>query len=178
MSISPEKRASTVMQTAISIDVHGDSTQLYALAAAVPHWAEFLPHYRYVRVLRTNGPQRTVAMSARRGWMPISWKSILELVPDERRVIFQHVGGMARGMYVEWRIEPRADGSVRATITHDLSRLTNPIVAWPLGRYILTHHFIDPVASRTLNCMKHLIESGDEHARRMAATGVTADPAS
>jgi len=85
---------------------------------------------------------------------------------------------MARGMYVEWQIEPRDDGGVRATITHDLSRLTNPIVAWPLGRYILTHHFIDPVASRTLDCMKDLIESGDDHAQRMAATGVTADAAS
>jgi len=178
MSISPKQSEGHAMQTAISIDVRGDGARLYALAAAVPHWADFLPHYRYVRVLRANGPQRTVAMSARRGWMPISWKSILELIPEERRVIFQHVGGMARGMYVEWRIESRADGSVRATITHDLSRLTNPIVAWPLGRYILTHHFIDPVASRTLDCMKHLIESGDDHAQRMAATGVTTDSAS
>ncbi len=178
MSIAPEQSEGHALRTAISIDVRGDSTQLYALAAAVPRWADFLPHYRYVHVLRTNGPQRMVAMSARRGWMPISWKSILELVPEERRIIFQHVGGMARGMYVEWRIEPRDDGGVRATITHDLSRLTNPIVAWPLGRYILTHHFIDPVASRTLECMKHLIESGDERAQHMAATGVTADSAS
>jgi len=178
MDMSPKQSEINTMQTAISIDVQGDSARLYALAAAVPRWADFLPHYRYVRVLQTNGPQRTVAMSARRGWLPLRWESIVELVPEERRIIFQHIGGMARGIYVEWRIEPRADGSVRATITHDLSRLTNPIVAWPLGRYILTHQFIDPVASRTLACMKGLIESGDDHAQRMASTSVTADSAS
>ncbi len=175
MSMSPKQSGSNAIQTAISIDVQGDGAWLYTLAAAVPRWADFLSHYRYVRVLQTNGPQRTVVMSAWRGWFPIRWTSILELVPEEGRIIFQHVGGMARGMYVEWRIEPCAGGGVRATITHDLSRLTNPIVAWPLGRYILTRQFIDPVASRTLACMKNLVESGNDRAQRAALSAVAAD---
>lgn len=147
------------MQTAISVDVRGDIDRLYALASDVPRWADFLPHYRYIRVLATNGPQRTVVMAARRGPLPLRWLSVLELVPAERRILFQHIGGPARGIYVEWRIEQRA-GYVRATITHDLTRLAHPLVALPLGRYILAHWFIDPVAGKTLGCMRALIESG------------------
>ena len=157
------------MQTTIAIDVRGDIERLYTLAADVPHWAEFLPHYRYVEVLATNGPQRTVVMAARRGWMPLRWTSVLELVPDERRIIFQHIGGAARGMYVEWRIEQVAD-TVRATITHDLDRLANRIVATPLGRHILTHWFIDPVAGKTLRTHAGF-DRGGKRPRRSKSTG-------
>jgi ribosome-associated toxin RatA of RatAB toxin-antitoxin module len=149
----------------MSVDVRGDIDRLYALASDVPRWAEFLPHYRYVRVLATEGAQRTVVMAARRGPMPLRWRSVLELVPEERRIIFQHIGGPARGMYVEWRIEQH-EGYARATITHDLDRLAYPIVAMPLGRYILAHWFIDPVAGKTLGYMRDLVESGRDRAAR------------
>ena len=153
------------METAMSVDVRGEGERLYELASDVPRWAEFLPHYRYIRVLATNGPQRTVVMAARRGWIPLRWTSVLELVPQERRIIFQHVGGPARGMQVEWTIEQR-DGFARATIRHDLRRLAHRIVATPLGRYILAHWFIDPVAGKTLRCMRDLVESGRDRAAR------------
>jgi len=149
------------VHTAISVDVRGDIDRLYALAADVPRWAEFLPHYRYIRVVADSGPQRTVVMAARRGPLPIRWRSVLELVPAERRILFQHIGGPARGMYVEWRIEQH-EGFVRATITHDLTRLAYPLVAMPLGRYILAHWFIDPVAGKTLACMRDIIEGMGE----------------
>ena len=161
------------MHTAISADVRGDIEQLYALASDVPRWADFLPHYRYIRVLTTTGPQRTVVMAARRGWIPLRWRSVLELVPTERRILFQHIGGPARGMYVEWHLEQH-EGYVRATIMHDLERLTYPLVALPLGRYILTHWFIDPVAGKTLGCMRDLIESGRD---RDTPSPPTAPPA-
>jgi len=57
------------------VDVRGDIDHVYALAAAVPRWAEFLPHYRYVRVIedaRMPPGQQTVAMSAWRGWLPLT----------------------------------------------------------------------------------------------------------
>lgn len=147
------------MQTELSVVVQGDIDRLYALAAAVPKWAEFLPHYRFVSVLGATTHQRTVAMSAWRGWLSLRWTSILELVPDERRIIFQHIGGGARGMYVEWRIVQEG-GVVRATIMHDLSRLDHRIVATALGRHVLSHWLIDPIATKTLAHMRDLIETG------------------
>ena len=146
------------MRSEMSITVRGDIDRLYSLASDVPRWAEFLPHYRYVKVLGSNGPQRIVAMAAWRDIIPLRWVSVLELVPEERRIIFQHIGGGARGMYVEWRIVQEGP-VVRATIMHDLSRLAYPIVATSLGRAVLAHGLIDPVAGKTLACMRDLVES-------------------
>lgn len=156
-----------------TVEIQGDRDRIYALAAAVPRWAEFLPHYRWVRVVDEDAAtgQQIVEMACWRGWVPLTWRSILEPVPGERRVRFHHIGGGARGMGVEWRL-PQRDGVTTATIAHDLRGLTHPIVATPLGRYILARHMIDPVAGRTLATMKALIEAGatgSEDAARLAA---------
>ncbi len=83
------------------VDVRGDIDRVYSLASAVPRWAEFLPHYRYVRILDDKcapAGQLTVAMSAWRGWIPLTWRSRLEVRPEERRIVFRHIGGGAKGM--------------------------------------------------------------------------------
>ena len=141
-----------------SVDIYGDIDRLWELASDVPRWPEVLPHYRYVTVLDEVGPRRTIVMAARRGRLPLKWTSILELVPDERRILFRHIGGPARGMAVEWRIVQHA-GFVRATIAHDLEHLVYPIVRSRLGRYVLAEHFITPVAGRTLGRFKELVEA-------------------
>ena len=144
------------------VDVRGDIDHLYSLASAVPHWAEFLPHYRYVRVIEDDSApsgQLTVAMSAWRGWMPLTWRSHLALRPAERRILFRHVGGGAKGMVVEWQLTEH-DGVARAMITHDLTNLAHRIVASPLGHYVLGRQLINPVAGRTLATMKRWVEAG------------------
>ncbi len=149
-------------ELASHVDVRGDIEQVYALAAAVPRWAEFLPHYRYVRVIddpRTPPGQQTVAMSAWRGWIPLTWRSHLELRPAERRILFRHVGGGAKGMAVAWQLAAR-DGVTRATITHDLTHLAHRIVASPLGHYVLGEQLINPVAGLTLATMRRWVEAG------------------
>jgi protein-S-isoprenylcysteine O-methyltransferase Ste14/ribosome-associated toxin RatA of RatAB toxin-antitoxin module len=146
----------------MSVDVYGDIEWLWQFASDVSRWAEFLPHYRYVTVLADNDGQRTVEMAARRGVIPIAWTSTLALDPSERRIRFEHIGGKARGMLVEWRIVQH-DGFVRATIWHDLRHLQLPFVASRFGRYVLADQFIEPIAGRTLGCMKALVE-GHERA--------------
>jgi protein-S-isoprenylcysteine O-methyltransferase Ste14 len=144
------------------VDVRGDIDHLYALASAVPHWAEFLPHYRYVRVIEDDSApsgQLTVAMSAWRGWLPLTWRSHLALRPAERRILFRHVGGGAQGMAVEWQLTEH-DGVARAMITHDLTSLAHRLVASPLGHYVLGRQLINPVAGRTLATMKRWVEAG------------------
>lgn len=144
------------------IEVRGHIDHLYALAAAVPRWAEFLPHYRYVRVVEDpSAPpgQRTVVMSAWRGWIPLTWRSHLEVRPAERRILFHHVGGGAKGMAVEWQLTER-DGTTRAVIAHDLTQLAYRLVASPLGHFVLGQQLINPVAGRTLATMKRWVEAG------------------
>src|SRR5262245_25655334 len=93
-------------ETANEIVIQGDPDQIYALAAAVEEWPTFLPHYRWVRVHGREGNRRTVEMAAWRSGIPVRWVSHQWLWPEERRITFQHIGGLSRGMAVEWRIEP------------------------------------------------------------------------
>lgn len=147
------------MHTEMSIEIRGDIERVWALAAAVEHWPTILPHYRYVTVVqeRDTPPRQIVEMAARRGIFPVRWLSVVELVPEERRILFHHIGGAARGMDVEWRIS-ECDGLVRATILH---ALTSPyaIIRSRLGEYILGYHVVDYVAGRTLRRIKEVVES-------------------
>jgi ribosome-associated toxin RatA of RatAB toxin-antitoxin module len=93
-------------ETANEILIQGDPDHIYSLAAAVEEWPTFLPHYRWVRVHGREGNRRTVEMAAWRTGIPVRWVSHQWLWPEERRITFQHIGGLSRGMKVEWRIEP------------------------------------------------------------------------
>jgi ribosome-associated toxin RatA of RatAB toxin-antitoxin module len=162
-------------ETANEIIIQGDPDRIYAVAAAVEEWPAFLPHYRWVRVHGREGNRRTVEMAAWRPlipWssisarveserrrsrgLPVRWISHQWLWPEERRITFRHIGGLSRGMEVEWRIEPveasvvrrqalvESPGGSRAAdsglaaeprqLTPDASRLTPPPI-----RVSITH---------------------------------------
>lgn len=146
------------MHTEMSVEIRGDIERVWTLAAAVERWPTILPHYRYVTVVqeRAAPPRRIVEMAARRGIFPVRWLSVVEPVPEERRILFHHIGGAGRGMDVEWRIVEH-DGVVRATILHEL---TSPyaLIRSRLGEYILGHHVVDYVAGRTLQRIKEIVE--------------------
>jgi len=99
-------------KTANEIIIQGDPDRIFAVAAAVEEWPEWLPHYRRVRIHGREGNRRTVEMAAWRTRIPVRWVSYQWLWPEERRITFRHIGGLSRGMEVEWRIEPvqTADG--------------------------------------------------------------------
>jgi ribosome-associated toxin RatA of RatAB toxin-antitoxin module len=142
--------------TANQITIHGDPDRIFALAAAVEEWPTFLPHYRWVRVYGREGNRRTVEMAAWRTGIPVRWLSYQWLWPEERRITFRHIGGLSRGMEVEWRIE-EASPSVRVTITHQLC-LEAPVIRTPPGQWVVGEVFVRAVASRTLACLKKQVE--------------------
>lgn len=145
------------MHTSTAIDIAGSIDLVWDLASAVEQWPVLLPHYRYVRVLSDRGASRTLAMSARRDWLPVRWVASVERDPALRRIYFQHVGGAAKGMRVEWRID-RVGERVRAEIVHELE---SPywILRTRLGEHILGEYFVATIAGRTLRRIKHLAET-------------------
>ena len=158
------------MHTENTVSMASDVDTIVALAADVERWPVILPHYRWVTLLAGGGDRKTVEMAARRGRIPIRWLSVVETAPDERRIVFEHIGGAARGMLVEWRIVQH-DGFVRATIFHELSASPYAIVRSRLGEYILGKHFIEPVAGRTLGRIKELVEAEAEGGARRPGEG-------
>jgi ribosome-associated toxin RatA of RatAB toxin-antitoxin module len=145
-----------VTRTTTSIDIAASAATIYRLAAATERWPEYLPHYRYVRLLERHGASTVVAMSAWRDFIPVAWVAEQTNDPKAPAIRFRHIRGWTRGMEVEWRFEPIATGT-RVTIEHALA-FRFPVAADWLGEHLIGGFFIDNVAGKTLARMKALAE--------------------
>lgn len=132
--------------------------KVFAKAADVQRWPEFLPHYRWVKVLEPREDGVIVEMAARRGWWPVRWTALLQPHPQERRIYFGHLKGPARGMKVYWELE-EVDGGTDVTIHHELSLIV-PLIRTAWGKWVVSEFFIRPIAKKTLNAMKQVLEGG------------------
>jgi uncharacterized membrane protein len=135
--------------------VNAPAQRIYERAAATERWPQILPHYRFVRVLSIDANRRTVEMAAwaapfdrLRMTIPVRWRAEQVNDPNAPAISFEHVRGWTKGMRVQWRFE-NAAGQTRVTIEHELR---SPLAGF-IGKY-----FIDPIATRTLRCMKALAE--------------------
>jgi ribosome-associated toxin RatA of RatAB toxin-antitoxin module len=150
------------MDTSISREVHADSAIVFQLAMAVEDWPRILPHYRWVRVLASHADgRRTVSMAARRDVcpglaIPLQWTAIQTIDEHERRIEFEHVRGITRGMQVAWTMD-RGDSALLVQIRH----VFKP--RWPvpdaLVRLIVGDYFVNGVARRTLRRIGDLAEA-------------------
>ncbi len=144
-------------ETKNEIVIAAPARRIYELAVATERWPEFLPHYRYVRVLEERAEGRVVEMAALRDFIPIRW--VAEQISDPKgpSIRFRHLRGWTRGMDVVWRFEPLEEGT-RVTIEHRLAFIF-PFAADWLGRNVVSRFFIENVASKTLARMKVLAEA-------------------
>jgi ribosome-associated toxin RatA of RatAB toxin-antitoxin module len=155
------------VDTSISRNIRADPQLIFRLAAEVQDWPRILPHYRWVHVLASDGPgQRTVEMAARRDVLPglvgfpLRWTAVETAFPASRRIEFEHIGGITRGMRVAWTIDPSSLSHVRVRIRHVFE--PNWPVPAALVRLIVGEYFVNGVARRTLHCIAELAEA---HAR-------------
>jgi len=132
--------------------------RVFALAADVERWPEWLPHYRYVRRLPNRAGERRFAMGARRGPIPVRWEAIQRPHPSEGVIEFEHTGGVTRGMQVAWRLSQRDDG-VDVTIEHQLN-LKWPVIGELVASWVIGPQFVEAIARRTLRRIKQLSEDG------------------
>jgi hypothetical protein len=124
------------------------------LAGRVEDWPKILAHYRRVDVRAVRPEGRIVEMAAVRRGVPVParWRALQRVEAMDFRVLYRHVGGVTRGMVVEWRIVPVTEG-VDVTITHDFA----PNWPWPgtlIARYIVGAFFVHPIADATLAGIK------------------------
>lgn len=137
---------------------------IFALVKNVEHWPALLPHYRYVRVHeRATDGGGIVEMSANRpfglvNW-PTWWRS--EMMVDEAApaVRFHHIGGVTKGMDVEWSFQPVAGGThVRLLHVWDGPRW--PLIGVFAATAIIGPVFVHGIASRTLAGLAREAERG------------------
>lgn len=94
-------------------------------------------------------------MSAVGGLFPVSWKAAYWNDPQTFELHFEHLAAFTKGMRVVWKLTAEADGT-RVEIQHALRFRIRALA--PILEPVLQHGFIEPVATRTLNTFKRLLE--------------------
>lgn len=158
-----------MLRTENHIEIVAPADLVYHLAADVGNWPDMLPHYRYVTLFNDPAARsetsRRIKMGARRGRIPVRWTAWQSLEPSSRTIKYHHTGGFTTGMDVEWRIEARDGGRVRATIVH-VMRSPSPWLRSRIAEYIIGHLFVEHIADQTLRQIKAQAET-------QTATGTT-----
>jgi len=143
-----------------SIVIAAAAPRIFDLVAPVENWATLLPHYRKVTIVRDGTDDKLANMAAWRGWIPVSWQSIVTAEPARPTITFTHTAGFTRGMTVDWRFEPLSinPDQTRVTIVHHTATIPGRFRRWTIQLFV-GQLFIDPIARKTLARFKELAES-------------------
>jgi ribosome-associated toxin RatA of RatAB toxin-antitoxin module len=143
--------------------VQAPAEEIFELASRVEKWPTYLPHYRYVR-FRERAPDGggIVEMSAfrpfaigagLRGRLPLNWPTwwLSEMSIDYKKpsIRFRHIGGITKGMEVEWTFSPAPHGT-HVRIVHVWDGPNWPVVGEFAATWVIGPVFIHGIASRTL----------------------------
>jgi coenzyme Q-binding protein COQ10 len=136
--------------------VHAPLARVFACAADVGRWPEWLPHYRWVRFLEHSADGGgVVEMAAWRPFGPLRyptrWVSEMRVDRETPAVRYRHVGGITRGMDVEWRFEGAGDGGpVRVRVVHRWAGPPWPLVGGVFASWLVGPVFVHGIARLTL----------------------------
>ncbi len=168
------------MQTVDRRTVRAPWRTIFDIARRVEHWPAYLPHYRYVRfherfdVIDGIPSRGIVEMSANRpfgplGW-PTWWKS--EMVVDFQKpsIRFFHIGGVTKGMDVEWTFTPAGE-TTNVEILHVWAGPRLPVLGLFAATAVIGPVFVHGIASRTLEGLATIAER-ESHTRIGSEAGV------
>jgi ribosome-associated toxin RatA of RatAB toxin-antitoxin module len=127
---------------------------IFDLASRVEHWPNYLSHYRYVRFReRASDGGGLVEMAADRPFGSVRWPTwwLSEMSVDQGApaIRFRHVGGITKGMDVEWSFRSVPDGT-HVRILHVWDGPPVPLIGIIAATGVIGPVFIHGIASRTL----------------------------
>ena len=150
----------------IQVDRHETSasvTRVFACAADVERWPEWLAHYRWVRFLERRPDGGLVEMAAWRPFGPLRWPTwwVSEMTLDRTApaVRYRHVRGITRGMDVEWTFAPEGE-RVAVTVTHRWDGPPWPGLRRAAASLVIGPLFVHAIAQRTLAGIARVAEAG------------------
>jgi ribosome-associated toxin RatA of RatAB toxin-antitoxin module len=150
------------VRTVDRIAVAAPAESVFRIAADVERWPEFLPHYRWVRVLERHPDHCLVDMAAWRPFgifrYPTRWVSRMEIDTAGHAVRYRHVEGVTRGMDVEWSLRTGKD-EVEIVIVHKWNGPAWPLIGALAADLVIGPVFIHGIASRTLAGVKRHAEA-------------------
>jgi hypothetical protein len=143
------------------ITIRAPLNKIFVVAANLPRWPEFLPHYRYNRFILQTPSGGLVRMSCVSSRFNVRWTSEYRIDTENRQLNFHHhksTLNATRGMKVVWNFEELPGGFVRVSISHRLDRkwltIGPALTSWVAGRFL-----IPDIAGRTLAGLKRKVEA-------------------
>lgn len=142
------------METVDERVVRTPARAIFELARDVECWPDYLPHYRWVRFReRARDGGGTVEMAAWRPFGAVSWPTwwLSEMSVDAAApaVRFRHIGGITRGMDVEWSFERQGPDTL-VRIVHAWDGPRWPLIGLLAATTVIGPVFVHGIASRTL----------------------------
>lgn len=138
--------------------------RVFAAAADVARWPEWLPHYRRVHLTPRPGLAAVVEMAAWRPFGPFNWPTwwTSEMWVDRSApsVRYRHIRGITTGMDVEWGFSDNAEGTV-VTIVHEWKGPAWPVIGRAAAEWVIGPIFVHGIASRTLRGIAAIVERPD-----------------
>ncbi|MEO8193357.1 MAG: SRPBCC family protein [Gemmatimonadales bacterium] len=127
---------------------------MFEVAKKVEEWPAHLAHYHFVRFReRASDGGGLVEMSADRPFGPVGWPTwwLSEMSVDDGApaIRFRHIGGITKGMDVEWSFRAAPEGTL-VRILHVWDGPDVPLVGIPVATLLIGPVFIHGIASRTL----------------------------
>jgi ribosome-associated toxin RatA of RatAB toxin-antitoxin module len=136
---------------------------VFQVVRDVEHWPAHLAHYRFVRFRERAGDGGgIVEMSANRpfglfNW-PTWWLSEMEVRGGTTPAVrFRHIGGITKGMDVEWRFESR-NGGTQVELVHAWDGPRWPLIGVLAATTVIGPVFIHGIAARTLAGLARIAE--------------------
>lgn len=142
---------------------------MFDVANKVEQWPAHLSHYRYVRYRdRAEYGSGLVEMSAYRpfsvasgtvalNW-PTWWLSLMSVDRLAPSIRFRHIGGITKGMEVEWQFHPASEGT-HVRIVHVWDGPRWPLIGVWAANLVIGPVFVHGIASRTLAGLAKVAES-------------------
>ena len=145
-------------------EIRAPLERVFACAAEVERWPEWLEHYRWVRFLERHADGGVVEMAAWRPFGPVRYPTwwVSEMVVERAppRVRYRHVRGITRGMDVEWSFAAGAGDGVAVTVTHRWDGPPWPVLRAAAADLVIGPLFIHAIARRTLAGIAREAERG------------------
>jgi ribosome-associated toxin RatA of RatAB toxin-antitoxin module len=141
---------------------------VFQIVRDVEQWPAHLAHYRFVRFReRASDGGGIVEMAANRpfglfNW-PTWWLSEMQVLGAAGTtgatpaVRFRHIGGITKGMDVEWRFE-QSDGGTRVELVHAWDGPRWPLIGVLAATIVIGPVFVHGIATRTLKGLARIAE--------------------
>lgn len=136
--------------------------RIFDIVRDVEHWPAYLSHYRFVRFReRATDGGGIVEMSANRpfgiaNW-PTWWLSEMQVIHDTPAVRFRHIGGVTKGMEVEWSFRELPEGT-HVRLLHVWDGPHWPMIGVFAATQVIGPLFVHGIASRTLAGLARVAE--------------------